>query len=463
MNINWPKVLLSWYDGNKRDLPWRESKNPYHIWVSEVMSQQTRIEAMRPYYETWMRLFPSIKDLAEASEDDVVKAWQGLGYYSRARNLRLGAQEILAKQGGQIPTDRKTLESIQGIGPYTAGAILSIAYNLPEVAVDGNVLRVYARLYDCHEDVLKAKGKKLITSKVEETLPSARPGDFNQALMDFGTAICIPKAPRCHLCPLQKDCLAYEKGTMNDLPIRTKKKAIPITVVITLLIEQNGYYLLHKRPDKGLLRSMWEFPSVYIDDYDIVKVAREGESAIKDKKLSIGQTSSGLSKRAFLARLKLIRNEGFDGKQSLVAEEVSLYGKSNKREDKKYIKGEPLLLAQHLAYKQLQETCKVMGLELLDFINEEKRLRHVFSHREWQMHVYTVKSRWRDGTAIENILSKQQKGPFSLAIENPIKGAKEVDANLDIGKNEWRWVAPKDFASLPWAGPHGKLTILCNK
>ena len=151
----WTLQLLAWYDVHKRALPWRESKDPYRIWVSEIMSQQTRIEAMRPYYEQWMRQFPTMEDLAAADEDTVVRAWQGLGYYSRARNLRLGVQEVVNKYGGQVPRDRKAMESLRGVGAYTAGAVLSIAFNQREPAVDGNVLRVYARLYDIHDDILK--------------------------------------------------------------------------------------------------------------------------------------------------------------------------------------------------------------------------------------------------------------------------------------------------------------------
>lgn len=189
----WVPQLLAWYDVNKRDLPWRDCGDPYKVWVSEVMSQQTRIEAMKPYYDNWMRLFPTLEDLAKASEDEVVHAWQGLGYYSRARNLRLGVKDVVENYGGIVPHDRKTMESLKGVGSYTAGAVLSMAYNEPEVAVDGNVLRIYARLYRIFDDILSMKGKKAITAIVEETLPHDRPGDFNQALMDFGSAVCIPK------------------------------------------------------------------------------------------------------------------------------------------------------------------------------------------------------------------------------------------------------------------------------
>ena len=168
-NPKWVPQLLAWYDVHKRELPWRDCGDPYKIWVSEVMSQQTRIEAMKPYYDNWMRLFPTLEELAKATEDEVVHAWQGLGYYSRARNLRLGVKDVVENYGGIVPRDRKTMESLKGVGSYTAGAVLSMAYNEPEVAVDGNVLRIYARLYRIFDDILSTKGKKAITAIVEET------------------------------------------------------------------------------------------------------------------------------------------------------------------------------------------------------------------------------------------------------------------------------------------------------
>ena len=261
--VAWTQHLLDWYDVYKRDLPWRESKDPYRIWVSEVMSQQTRIEAMRPYFENWVLQFPTLESLASAEEDTVVRAWQGLGYYSRARNLHQGVKEVVETYGGQVPRTRKEMESLKGVGSYTAGAVLSIAYNLREPAVDGNVLRVYARLYNIHEDILGTVGKKAITTLVEETMPYDRPGDFNEALMDFGASICIPKTPRCESCPLVQDCAAKAAGTEQQLPIRIKKtKVQSVQLYVGIISTVDGYYLLHRRPKEGLLQNMWEFPSV---------------------------------------------------------------------------------------------------------------------------------------------------------------------------------------------------------
>ena len=261
--VAWTQHLLDWYDVHKRDLPWRESKDPYRIWVSEVMSQQTRIEAMRPYFENWVLQFPTLESLASAEEDTVVRAWQGLGYYSRARNLHQGVKEVVETYGGQVPRSRKEMESLKGVGSYTAGAVLSIAYNLREPAVDGNVLRVYARLYNIHEDILGTVGKKVITTLVEDTMPYDRPGDFNEALMDFGASICIPKTPRCESCPLVQDCKAKAEGTEQVLPIRIKKtKVQSVQLYVGIISTVDGYYLLHRRPKEGLLQNMWEFPSV---------------------------------------------------------------------------------------------------------------------------------------------------------------------------------------------------------
>lgn len=265
----WPELLLSWFDQNKRDLPWRENKDPYRIWVSEIMLQQTRVETVKPYFENWLKQFPTLESLAEAPMEEVLKAWQGLGYYSRAKNLQMGVQEVLTQYGGQIPRERKAVEGLRGIGAYTAGAILSIAYNQREHAVDGNVLRVYARLYGIEEDVLTSSAKKKITALVQDTLPVTRPGDFNEALMDFGSAICIPKKPHCGECPLQQHCLAYERGMTEFLPVRVKKVKLRQVYVSVALVEAEGHYLLHRRPDTGLLASLWEFPSCEGDAWDV--------------------------------------------------------------------------------------------------------------------------------------------------------------------------------------------------
>lgn len=258
-------MLLEWYDANKRELPWRKDKDPYKIWVSEIMLQQTRVEAVKPYFAKWIERFPTIQSLASASEDEVLQYWQGLGYYSRARNLLAGAREVTEKYEAKMPETRAETENIKGIGEYTAGAILSIAYDKKEAAIDGNVLRVFSRLFCLDGDVMKPAVKKEITKLVEGELPPGRTGDFNQALMDLGARVCIPKEPRCPECPLTSRCLAYREGRQKELPVRSKgKPPLPVRIAAGMLAAEEQY-LLRKRPAKGTLAGLWEFPSTEVD------------------------------------------------------------------------------------------------------------------------------------------------------------------------------------------------------
>ena len=282
LDKNWMSLLLSWFDTNKRELPWREDKprNPYHVWISEIMLQQTRTEAVKPYFNSWMERFPDIRRLAEAEESEVLHQWQGLGYYSRARNIHRAAREMVEAYGGTLPEDKEEIRSLPGIGEYTAGAILSMAYGKREAAIDGNVLRVYARLYEVEEDILKSEGRKIIARLVEETLP-LRAGDFNEALMDLGAEICIPKNPRCGECPLAAECRSFHDGKEKELPLRTRKKAQKEEEAACGIIIRDGKVLLHKRPDKGMLASMWEFPMALSSDREKAREALEKEMAGK--------------------------------------------------------------------------------------------------------------------------------------------------------------------------------------
>ena len=264
--MNIASRLLAWYDQNKRDLPWRRDTDPYRVWVSEVMLQQTRVEAVKPYFERWLERFPDVYSLAEAPEDEVLRCWQGLGYYSRARNLQQGVREVVAEYGGQIPADLQAIRTLAGVGEYTAGAILSIAYKQRQPAVDGNVLRVFSRLFCITGDIRRPATKRLITDYVENELPSDRPGDFNQAVMDLGSAICTPKQPRCDQCPLSGWCLAYKQGRQLELPER-KKDAAPVVVLLAAaVVASDDGFLLRRRPAKGLLANMWEFPAVELSE-----------------------------------------------------------------------------------------------------------------------------------------------------------------------------------------------------
>ena len=340
----WSPVLLEWFDAHGRDLPWRRDvpRDPYKVWVSEIMLQQTKVEAVRPYYDSWMDRFPDIPTLAVASQDDVLRQWQGLGYYSRARNLHEAVREVAASYGGKVPKNKKDILALKGVGDYTAGAILSIAYGEAEAAVDGNVLRVFARLYNIDGNILSGPVKKEITALVQAQIPQDRAGAFNEALMDFGAMICIPKHPRCGECPLADICMAKRAGREQELPVRIVKKKVPTEPVTVVVVEDNGRWLIHRRPPQGLLASMWEFPN---------------------------------------------GTDGLDG------------------------------------VRQLTE-----GVGVTIDVDEEPigTLKHVFSHKIWQMTIY-------EGRRIGGEL---------------------------VEKEDWQWLPRRDVTSVPWAGPHGKITAM---
>lgn len=256
-----PEQLLKWYDQNARVLPWREDPLPYRVWVSEIMLQQTRVEAVKPYFDRFMIELPDIYALAEASEDRLLKLWEGLGYYSRVRNLQKAAKIIVEKYHGELPQDHEKLCELPGIGEYTAGAIASIAYQLPYPAVDGNVLRVFSRLLCCYDNLLEPIHKKKVITQIKEILPR-RVGDFNQALMELGATICRPNgAPLCESCPISSICLAYQNGVQEELPIKPAKIARKQEKRTVLLIFYQDTILLRQRPEKGLLAKLWEFPN----------------------------------------------------------------------------------------------------------------------------------------------------------------------------------------------------------
>lgn len=273
----WPEALLSWFGTHRRELPWREAslRDPYHVWIAEIMLQQTRTEAVRPYFSAWTERFPTIGALAAAEEADVLHAWQGLGYYSRARNIHKAAREIAAHFGGRMPEDITAIRGLPGIGDYTAGAVASIAFGARVPAVDGNVLRVFARLYALEEDILKTAAKKRVTQLAEEVIPAGRPGDFNEALMDLGAEVCIPKHPRCAACPLRPYCDACAAGREEELPHRAKKKPQKEEWAACGLRERDGVYLMHRRPARGMLANMWEFPMTLAADAEMARAALE--------------------------------------------------------------------------------------------------------------------------------------------------------------------------------------------
>ncbi len=260
--------LLNWYDENKRDLPWRRSRDPYHIWVSEIMLQQTRVDTVIPYYKRFLEWFPTVESLAEASEEPLLKAWEGLGYYSRVRNMQAAAQQIMTDFGGQFPNTYEGISSLKGIGPYTAGAISSIAFNLPEPAVDGNVMRVLARLFEVDHDIGIPSNRKIFQAMMEILIDPERPGDFNQALMDLGSDIEAPVNPRPEESPVKEFSAAYQNGTMAHYPIKAPKKK-PIPIYLNALVVQNkdGKFLLEKNENEKLLKGFWHFPLIEVDDF----------------------------------------------------------------------------------------------------------------------------------------------------------------------------------------------------
>lgn len=260
------RTLLNWYDNEKRDLPWRRTKNPYHIWISEIMLQQTQVVTVIPYYERFLDWFPTIESLASAPEEKLLKAWEGLGYYSRVRNMQKAAQEIMENFGGVFPDNHKDILSLKGIGPYTAGAIASIAFGLPEPAVDGNVMRVMARLFEVNYDIGDPKNRKIFQAIMEVLIDPERPGDFNQALMDLGTDIESAKNPRPDESPIRFFSAAYLHGTYDKYPIKLpKKKPKPIQIQAFVIRNSDGDFLMEKNLDGRLLGGFWSFPIMETD------------------------------------------------------------------------------------------------------------------------------------------------------------------------------------------------------
>lgn len=255
--------LLGWFETAAREMPWRKSKDPYRIWVSEIMLQQTQVATVRPYFKRFMKRFPDVFALAKAPQEDVLKHWEGLGYYSRARNLHKGAKYVAEQHAGKVPNTLETILKVPGIGPYSAGAILSIAYEVAAPAIDGNVYRVISRLYDYHQDVTTSEAQKQIKTWVEKLIPLDAAGDFNQALMELGALVCSPKTPACQSCPVQKHCKAFKAGTVDKLPVKKKKKPPKKLTLLTALIRNGqGEYLLEQQSDGGIFKGLWCFPHV---------------------------------------------------------------------------------------------------------------------------------------------------------------------------------------------------------
>lgn len=286
-------LLLAWFSENARDLPWRTDRDPYHVWVSEIMLQQTRVEAVKGYYARFLRACPTISSLAEAEEEQLLKLWEGLGYYSRVRNLQRAAKIIMDKHGGEIPKTAKELEQLPGIGAYTAGAVASICFDEPAPAVDGNVLRVMARLLTDSESIDRPQTKKRVTEQLRAVYPKGQCAEFTQSLMELGATVCLPNgAPLCYLCPIRPLCLAYEKGEQTEYPVRDKKKTRRIEQMSVFAMICGDTVAVQKRTKSGLLAGLWEFPNSAPceDESKAIAQCREMETAPYDLIQSITRT-----------------------------------------------------------------------------------------------------------------------------------------------------------------------------
>ena len=254
------RALLRWYTANKRDLPWRHRSDAYGIWLSEAMLQQTRVETVIPYYERFLARFPDVESLADADDEEVYELWAGLGYYSRARNLHAAARVVARERGGVFPDDAAGLQELPGIGRYTAGAIASIAFDRREPLVDGNVARVFARLFGIREDIRSKPVVDLLWERAGELVAGTRPGDLNQALMELGATVCTPRSPRCMACPVSKHCDALKVGDAESLPVKPRKKAPRKMRSVAAWVERRGKVLAVRREEGGLLGGLWELP-----------------------------------------------------------------------------------------------------------------------------------------------------------------------------------------------------------
>ena len=287
------KPLVEWYRKQKRDLPWREDINAYKVWVSEIMLQQTRVEAVKPYYARFLNAFPTIQDLAEAEEDLLLKIWEGLGYYNRVRNMQKAAQQVMVDYHGEFPSTYEEIRSLTGIGNYTAGAISSFAFGIPKPAVDGNVLRVISRLTASYEDIMKASVRERVEEELEELIPADGASDFNQGLIELGAIVCMPNgAPKCSECPLAHLCKAHERGIELELPVKRKAKERRIEKKTVFIFQDGDHVAIKKRPAKGLLAGLYELPNVegHLTEDEAIQYSKQiGLSPLRIHKLEEGK------------------------------------------------------------------------------------------------------------------------------------------------------------------------------
>ncbi|MFK7691501.1 A/G-specific adenine glycosylase [Paenibacillus sp. HJGM_3] len=372
--VIYSEPLLAWYKAHRRDLPWRRSRDPYHIWISEVMLQQTRVDTVIPYYHRFLEKFPTLEALADAPEEDVLKQWEGLGYYSRARNLQAAVREVKEGYGGTVPDTLEAVSSLKGVGPYTAGAILSIAYNRPEPAVDGNVMRVLSRFFLLQDDIAKPSTRVRIEALAKSLIPEGEARDFNQALMELGATVCTPKSPSCLTCPVMEHCAARLEGMTEALPVKAKAKPPRPEARLVAFVEgtgaHSGRFLIRQRPQDGLLARMWELPHV------------AGVQAPAALAAAGGPAAGGAGKRRRRSSAAADAGAG-TGADALAAGggELALFaplgaeapaGAPPARRDAELLRGE---LAERLGLR-VEPGEWLMAAE------------HTFSHIQWQLDVY---------------------------------------------------------------------------
>lgn len=275
--------LLSWYRNHARILPWRENPESYRVWISEIMLQQTRVEAVKPYFNRFLEELPDVQTLAEVDEERLLKLWEGLGYYNRARNLKKAAQVIMEEYDGALPASYEKLLELPGIGSYTAGAIASIAYGIPVPAVDGNVLRVLSRVLASHEDILKQSVKHQMEEELRQTMPAENASEFNQGLIEIGAIVCVPNGqPKCGECPLASICLARKQGLLDSIPYKARKKPRKIQERTILLVEAGDKVAIEKRPDHGLLAALYQFPNLEgkLEEEEVIRFLEHGTGQV---------------------------------------------------------------------------------------------------------------------------------------------------------------------------------------
>jgi len=259
--------LMEWYEPDRRPLPWKGEKDPYLVWLSEIILQQTRVEQGLPYFQRFVQRFPRVEDLAAATQDEVMKLWEGLGYYSRARHMHAAARFIAHELDGQFPDTYSGILALKGVGPYTAAAIASFAYDLPHAVVDGNVFRVLSRFFGIEEPIDGTKGKKQFAGLAQQLLDARQPGRYNQAIMDFGATHCTPKRPLCKKCPLREKCRAYQNNRVSELPVKAKKIKKRTRHFHYLIIEQDKQVFIRKRTEKDIWKNLYEFPLIELDNH----------------------------------------------------------------------------------------------------------------------------------------------------------------------------------------------------